>query len=210
MREPGDLRWLSEEVEALLLAGRGRAEARDRTRLLLSMADAVGRPSATSASLVAKGLVHAAEGHLDRALTDLETAACHAEEAPLPFERARVQLCAGSRPATARAQRGLGRTLGEQAAGPSRPSGAAHWAETCRTELGRIGGRPPGGDALTETERRVVALVARGLSNKEVASALFVTPRRSRRASRMLCQDRRAVTGGARRARRSRGDTDQE
>ncbi|MDF2749091.1 MAG: hypothetical protein K0T00_266 [Gaiellaceae bacterium] len=39
----------------------------------------------------------------------------------------------------------------------------------------RLGGRTPSGDELTEAERRVVELVAAGRTNRETASALFVT-----------------------------------
>jgi DNA-binding CsgD family transcriptional regulator len=48
-------------------------------------------------------------------------------------------------------------------------------AETARAELARIGGRAPARGALTESERRIAALVAQGRTNREVAAALFVT-----------------------------------
>jgi len=51
------------------------------------------------------------------------------------------------------------------------------WAEHARDELARIGGRRPSKGALTPTERQLAALVAEGRSNKEVAAALFVTPK---------------------------------
>jgi DNA-binding CsgD family transcriptional regulator len=51
------------------------------------------------------------------------------------------------------------------------------WAARARAEMARIGGRSPAGDALTVTERRTAELVSRGLSNKEVAAALFITPK---------------------------------
>ncbi len=45
-------------------------------------------------------------------------------------------------------------------------------------ELARVPGRRRDDSAaLTETERRVAELVAQGLSNKQVAAALFVTVR---------------------------------
>jgi DNA-binding CsgD family transcriptional regulator len=55
--------------------------------------------------------------------------------------------------------------------------GARLWAERAREELARVGGRAPAGDALTPTERRIAELVAEGLTNREVAATLFVTPK---------------------------------
>lgn len=40
-----------------------------------------------------------------------------------------------------------------------------------------MSGRAPGPRGLTETEQRVTELVARGLSNRQVAAELFVTVR---------------------------------
>jgi DNA-binding NarL/FixJ family response regulator len=50
------------------------------------------------------------------------------------------------------------------------------WAETARAELARVGGRRRA-SGLTETERRIAGLVAEGRSNKEIAAALYVTPK---------------------------------
>jgi DNA-binding CsgD family transcriptional regulator len=54
--------------------------------------------------------------------------------------------------------------------------GAVMWADKTRSELARIGGRAPSPDALTATEAEVARLVAQGLTNREVADALFVSP----------------------------------
>jgi DNA-binding CsgD family transcriptional regulator len=51
------------------------------------------------------------------------------------------------------------------------------WAEKARAELARIGGRASSGSALTASERRLAEFVAEGRSNKEVAAAMFVTPK---------------------------------
>lgn len=55
--------------------------------------------------------------------------------------------------------------------------GARLWAERARGELARVGGRPAATGELTETERRIATLVAEGRSNKEIASALYITPK---------------------------------
>ena len=51
------------------------------------------------------------------------------------------------------------------------------WAEQARVELARVSGRAPGSGDLTENELRVAELVAGGLTNKEVAAALFLSVR---------------------------------
>lgn len=60
--------------------------------------------------------------------------------------------------------------------------GASALAETARQELLAAGGRPRrprlrGREALTPSERRVTELAAEGLSNREIAQALFLTVR---------------------------------
>ena len=52
--------------------------------------------------------------------------------------------------------------------------GARLWAEKARAELGRISGRRPADEELTETERRVAELAAHGRTNKEIAAELYM------------------------------------
>ncbi|HXJ62698.1 MAG TPA: helix-turn-helix transcriptional regulator, partial [Actinomycetota bacterium] len=53
--------------------------------------------------------------------------------------------------------------------------GSPLWAERVRAELARVGGRTGSGAGLTGSERRVAELVAQGMTNREVAEALFVS-----------------------------------
>lgn len=55
--------------------------------------------------------------------------------------------------------------------------GAPLWAERARDQLARV--RPDGGRAgeLTATEKRVAHLAASGLTNRQVAETLFVSPK---------------------------------
>jgi DNA-binding CsgD family transcriptional regulator len=56
--------------------------------------------------------------------------------------------------------------------------GARLWSERARAELGRIGGRAPAAPGvLTPTEERIAALVAAGGTYREVADALFISPK---------------------------------
>jgi DNA-binding CsgD family transcriptional regulator len=52
--------------------------------------------------------------------------------------------------------------------------GAPLWAAKAERELAKVAAQMPA-DGLTETERRVAALVTRGRTNREVAAAMFVT-----------------------------------
>ena len=53
--------------------------------------------------------------------------------------------------------------------------GSPLWAARARAELARVGGRTGSGAALTGSEHRVAELVAQGMTNREVAEALFVS-----------------------------------
>jgi DNA-binding CsgD family transcriptional regulator len=54
---------------------------------------------------------------------------------------------------------------------------APRWADRARSELSRLGLRPPAPLALTATEERVAALAAAGHTNQQVAQTLFLSPR---------------------------------
>ncbi len=104
----------------------------------------------------------------------LAEAAAAYEELGCRFDAARALLSLG------RAQRrlrkwGAARTTLERAVAAFDELGSPGWADESRSELSRVGARRPAASGeLTEAERRVVELAANGLSNKEIASALFV------------------------------------
>lgn len=55
--------------------------------------------------------------------------------------------------------------------------GAPTWAEQALAELQRVGLRRASGDELTPSEHRVAALAAGGLTNREIADRIFVSPK---------------------------------
>ena len=92
---------------------------------------------------------------------------------PYPLEHGRTLLCLGMVLRQAQQKKAARQAL-EQALAIFEELGARLWAERARAELRRISGRAPASDELTETERRVAELAARGRTNKEIAAELFM------------------------------------
>lgn len=175
VREPAELRFLPTAIEALVLLGR-TDQAERLVAWLEAEAHRLERASVRSAALAGRALLCSAGNDLPGAVSRLEEAVAAARGAPLPFELARTLLLLGRVQRRTSLKRAARATL-EDAAARFDALGARRWADTARDELGRIGGRAPARGTLSPTERQVVALVTQGLSNKEVASALFVTPK---------------------------------
>lgn len=171
--EPGMLIFLLDEVEALAATGDpGGAAAVLNTFAERAPADSA--PWATPLVLRGRGLVQAAERDLDGACASLEAAVAAEQALPLPLERARTRLLLGI--VLRRAQRrAAAHAVLTEARGLFEGLGAALWAARAEDELARIGGRAPSRHELTPTERRIAGLVAEGMTNREVAAALFVT-----------------------------------
>ena len=99
------------------------------------------------------------------------------ERLPQPFELGRTLLAQATIDRRAK-RRAAAREAATNALEIFDGLGAAIWAERAASELARIPGRSGrASNELTETERRVAELVAQGLSNKEVAAAMFVSVR---------------------------------
>ncbi len=171
--DPGYARFVPDDVEALVAVGR-TDEAR---RVLAPFADraaALDRPWALGATGRCRALLYAADGELDAAQATVDAALAAHDRVPLPFERARTLLVAGSVRRRLRRRREARAALEEAQAEFTRLE-AAIWADKAVAELGRIGGRTGSPLELTDAERRIAEQVAAGLSNKEVAAALFLS-----------------------------------
>jgi DNA-binding CsgD family transcriptional regulator len=125
----------------------------------------------------ARGLLHASRGDQKCAIAALEAAAVEPEppREANPFELARTLLALGSLQRKEQHKRVARETL-EHAVEIFERLGARLWLEKARSELRRIGGRPGSDDQLSETERRIVALVVAGRRNSEVAAELSLSP----------------------------------
>lgn len=161
---------------ALLQVG-DRDEARRAASEELSFARAWDTPRALGVALRTLGVIEGGDQGIDM----LREAVATLERSPgrLEYAYALVDLGAALRRAGLRTE--AREKLGE---GMDRAHrlGARALAETARTELGLLGARPrrpvlTGVDSLTPSEYRVCEMAADGLSNKEIAQALFVTLR---------------------------------
>ena len=171
---PAVARWGS--VAALALAQLGRsAEALELVAGELAAARRFGAPGALGIALCAAGLIEGGSSgteYLREAVAQLERS-----PARLQHARARAELGAALRRAGAR------REAQEQlrvALDLADRCGGKVVAERARAELVITGARPrrrrlTGVESLTPSERRVAELAAQGMTNRQIAQALFVS-----------------------------------
>ena len=150
-------------------------EARRLAGEQLELARAFGRPRTLGISLRACGLAEGGEkglGLLAEAVKVLERS-----QSPLELARALSDYGAALRRAGRRVQ---ARAELERALDLAHRCGARRIANQGRAELIAAGAKPrrdaiTGRDALTAGELRVARLAAQGLTNREIAQALFIT-----------------------------------
>ena len=167
------------ELPRVCVSGGEAEEAANLSRIADETAQRLGTKGAQGTALHVKGLVENDAALLLKAVKTLR-------DSPWPVLRALVCEDAG-RALTARDRRGEALALVEEALGVYEAIGAqrdVRRAEALARSLGaprgvRGGRRRPatGWDSLTETERRVVELVAQGLTNRAVADRLFISRR---------------------------------
>ncbi|MBE2317349.1 AAA family ATPase [Solirubrobacter sp. CPCC 204708] len=171
---PQIIAWRSSAAEVCLALGRleqGRALADAE----LQLARRIGAPRAIGVALRAAALAESGERRIEL-LTDAVTS-LEASQGTLELARARVDLGralvrAGRRDAARDHLRG-GQELALRC-------GASRLVEQAHRELLATGARPrrsaaASRDDLTPSERRVTEMAADGLTNREIAQALFVT-----------------------------------
>jgi DNA-binding CsgD family transcriptional regulator len=166
-----------DRIEAAIRAGDAEAAA-PWLATFESWAEAGGATWARAAALHCRALLcqepAAAERLFIRAL------AAH-DEGGRPFERCRTELAFGEFLRRSR-RRVEARAHLRVALGGFETLGAAPWAERARAEL-RASGQtarrrgPSSTDELTAQELQIAHFVAEGLSNREVAAQLFLSPR---------------------------------
>ena len=170
---PNMLAWRS--TLALALPARSREEALALVATELDLARTVGQPRAIGVALRTQALLCTGDAQLSlltEAIVALE--ACPSR---LELAYALTDLGAALRRAS---RRGEARLLLARALDLAVGCGATVLAARAHEELVTAGARPrrqrlTGVEALTASERRVAQMAAAGMTNREIAQALFVT-----------------------------------
>jgi len=173
--EPVCIPFAADAAEALIALGRI-----EEARVIVDQLEEHGRRLDRAWALASGGrcraLLLAASGNMEAAIEAAEVALAQHEQLAMPFDRARTLLVLG------RLQRRLGKrrasksTL-EETLRTFEGIGTALWAAKARGELRRLGTHPGPAAELTPTEQRVAELAASGLTNREVAAALLISPK---------------------------------
>jgi DNA-binding NarL/FixJ family response regulator len=173
---PNWFRLDADLIEALARLGRPAQAERHLTRLE-NQAKATGSTWARAAAARCRAFLSS-----DDELADaFEAALCLHDDDPSAFERARTELCYGERLRRA-GQRRAARDQLRSALATFDRIGAQPWAERARIELRASGARlqrrdPTAAERLTPQELQIALVVAEGLTNRDVAARLFLSPK---------------------------------
>lgn len=168
--------FLPDAIEALTHLGRA-AEAEPLVAALERNGRRLDRPWMTAMGARGRGLILASEGRLEEADAALRRALCEHDALPMPFERARTQLLLGRLRRRQRQKAAASATL-QEALTTFERLGTPVWIDRTRAELARVKvGRQPGAQELTASEQRTAELAAGGMTNRQIASELYVSPK---------------------------------
>jgi ATP/maltotriose-dependent transcriptional regulator MalT len=123
-----------------------------------------------------RALLLAANGEIDAATVTAQEAMEQHRRLPMPFERARTQLVLGQLQRRQRHKGEAAATLRE-ALSAFEELDTRLWADRARAELARATLDLTRTAELTPSEQGVAELVASGMTNREVATAMFISPK---------------------------------
>lgn len=176
VRDPSVVPFGPDLVEACIRTGQ-LDEAKQVLANFEQQAEQTGRAWALAAAARCRGLM----ADPDRFEEQFRNALAYHDKAPMPFERARTELCFGEM-----LRRGRRRSDARQhlrlALKTFDELGAEPWATFARNELGATGEaigprRMPASQSLTPQELQVSLAVAEGATNREAAAHLFLSPK---------------------------------
>jgi DNA-binding CsgD family transcriptional regulator len=166
--------FVPDAVEALIGVGR-IDDVEPLVDALEKNGTRLDRPWMLAVGARCRGIMLAAHGDLSAATAAVDRAMAEHDRLPMPFERARTQLLLGQLQRRQR-RRDAATTL-KDALQTFEQLGTALWADRVRNEMTRGASSKRRADGLTPAEYRVAELATSGMTNKDIASALFISPK---------------------------------
>lgn len=174
-RDPGGTRRWADHIEALLAVGQ-----RDRAAALLDVwqerARRLDRISGRGSAARCRAILAGIDGDHAAATAAIAESLAQYDRLDIPFDRARTLLAAGRLHRRAKEKRAARDAL-TQARELFVKLGAHSLAEQAAADLDRVGLRPAAPLDLTATELRVTELAAEGLTTRQIAESLFMSPK---------------------------------
>jgi DNA-binding CsgD family transcriptional regulator len=176
LAEPSITPWQPDLIEAYVHVGR-RSDAQVLLETFERHADRTGRPWTRAVSSRCRALL-APDSAYEH---EFKEALVRHQHVPSSFERARTELCFGERLRSSGKKQAARRML-VRALHTFQNLGASGWAERASREIRATGHVPSRRTTrrshdLTPQELQVALTVAQGMTNKEAAVALFVSPK---------------------------------
>ncbi|HKE66721.1 MAG TPA: AAA family ATPase [Micromonosporaceae bacterium] len=169
--DPGRVLWYADFVETLAAAG-ARAEGARVLGEVTAVAEDLKRDTAMLSLARAGAVLASMDGDPRAAAADLTAAIARWSDHPFPIEIARAHHVLGTVERRAH-RRGAARDAFAEAARRYGELGAHPWRGAAEAELTKLNG--PRGLGLSDTEARIVDLVRRGATNREIARATFLS-----------------------------------
>ncbi|MGV0793334.1 ATP-binding protein [Mycolicibacterium sp. XJ1819] len=166
---------LPDAVEALVHVGRLR-EAEPLVDALERNGERLDRAWMRAVGARGRAMLLAARGDLAGARHAAHTAMAAHDQMSMPFERARTLLLLGQIERRLRKKEQASAHLQEALATFERLQ-IPLWADRARSELVRANVKAHDSGQLTPSEQRVAELAASGMKNRDVATALFISPK---------------------------------
>jgi DNA-binding CsgD family transcriptional regulator len=167
--------FIPDAVEALIHVGR-LAEAEPLIDKLERNGSRPDRAWMLALGARCRAMLLAAHGDLGAATLAAQRAMVEHGRLPMPFESARTQMLLGQLQRRQRQTDNASATLHE-ALSAFEIMGTPLWAKRASAELARTRFGPGGTSGLTPSEQRVAELAASGMTNRDVAAALFISPK---------------------------------
>jgi DNA-binding CsgD family transcriptional regulator len=167
--------YIPDAVEAMVALGR-LDDAEPFIAALERNGAELDRPWMLAVGGRCRAMVLAARGDLVAAETMADQALAEHDRLPMPFERARTQLFIGQLARRQRRKQVAAQTLSDVVT-EFRQLGTRLWVDRARAELARVNVARTRDSDLTPSETSVAKHAAAGMTNRDIAAALFISPK---------------------------------